>query len=68
MQRCEFGGAEDSRLGHEMFPDEVLVLDQGTFQWLKNDPGFAQGFRKRIPLEQLVVGKSKTPLFAIENG
>src|SRR5437773_8053090 len=68
MKGRKFCGPEGSWLGHEMFPHKALMLDQRTFQRLKNDSGFAQRIRQRVPLEQLIVGKDKAPRFAIENG
>src|SRR6266480_5699571 len=63
VQRGKLCRTECGRLGHEMFSDEIFVLDQRSLERLKNYTGFAERFRKGVTLEQLIVGENQTPRF-----
>src|SRR5437868_14036512 len=54
MERREFSRAE-SRFGrHEMFSEEISVLDHRPLKRLENDTAFLQVFGNDIALDQLI--------------
>src|SRR6266566_704285 len=59
VQRRELGRAQDHRLRHEMFSEEIGVLYHGAFEWLENDAAFLQVVGDDIALDQLIAGKNQ---------
>ena len=59
MQRGKFRRAERGRLRHEMFAEQIFVLDHRALERLKNDAGFAQRFRKDSRSSKLIVGENQ---------
>src|SRR5947207_971053 len=59
VQGGELGRAQDRRLRHEMFSEQIGVLDHGAFERLKNHAAFLQVVRDDIALDQLIAGKNQ---------
>ena len=59
MQRRELRRAQDRRLRHEMFSEQIGVLDHRAFERLKNHAAFLQVVGDDIALDQLIAGKNQ---------
>src|SRR5947207_6342989 len=60
MQGCEFGGAENRGLRHEMFLEEIGMVDHRPLERLKNHAALLQIFGNDIALDQLIVRENQT--------
>src|SRR5437667_7515767 len=61
MQRGELGRTEPGRLRHEMFSEQLGMLDHGALKRLKYHAALFQLIRNHVALNELVAGENHAP-------
>src|SRR5262249_4261601 len=66
MQCCELGGPKLCGLRHEMFAEQIGVLNHCSLQRLENNSALFQLIRNDVALNQLVTGENHASRYLFE--
>ena len=66
VQRGELGRTESRFSGHQIFPEQIGVLDHCALEWLKDHAAPFQIFRNHVALDQLIVRKNHSRRVFVE--